>query len=124
MIFLKLIFTNLLRHRVRTLVSIAGIAFSVAAMLTVVTIQQGAVAMFSGVLSNDSELIVLERNVSDLFFSNVPDDTVAQIGGWPTVQHADPVLFRNRIQRGSSHHHLFRGKRSRCPDPARNVARG
>ena len=93
MIFLKLIFTNLLRHRVRTLVSIAGIAFSVAAMLTVVTIQQGAVAMFSGVLSNDSELIVLERNVSDLFFSNVPDDTVAQIGGWPTVQHADPVLF-------------------------------
>jgi len=93
MIFLRLIFTNLLRHRVRTLVSIAGIAFSVAAMLTVVTILQGAVAMFSGILSSDSELIVFERNVSDLFFSNVPDDTVAQIGGWPMVQHANPVLF-------------------------------
>jgi putative ABC transport system permease protein len=93
MIFLRLIFTNLLRHRVRTLVSIAGIAFSVAAMITVVTILQGAVAMFSGILSNDSELIVFERNVSDLFFSNVPDDTVAEIGGWPIVQHADPLLF-------------------------------
>jgi putative ABC transport system permease protein len=93
MIFLKLIFTNLLRHRVRTLVGIAGIAIIVAAVLTVVTILQGEVAMFSGILSNDSELIVFERNVSDLFFSNVPDDAVAQIGGWPMVQHADPVLF-------------------------------
>lgn len=93
MIFFKLIVTNLLRHRVRTLISIAGIAFSVAAMLTVVTILQGAVAMFSGILASDSELIVFERNVSDLFFSNVPDDSVRQIDAWPMVQHANPVLF-------------------------------
>jgi putative ABC transport system permease protein len=93
MIFFKLIVTNLLRHRVRTLISIAGIAFSVAAMLAVVTILEGAVAMFSGILSSDSELIVFERNVSDLFFSNVPDDAVAQIDLWPMVQHANPVLF-------------------------------
>lgn len=93
MIFFKLIVTNLLRHRVRTLISIAGIAFSVAAMLTVVTILQGAIAMFSGILSSDSELIVFERNVSDLFFSNVPDDAVSQIDAWPMVRHANPVLF-------------------------------
>jgi putative ABC transport system permease protein len=93
MIFFKLIVTNLLRHRVRTLISIAGIAFSVAAMLTVVTMLQGAVAMFSGILSSDSELIVFERNVSDLFFSNVPDDAVGQIGTWPMVEHVNPVLF-------------------------------
>ena len=67
MIFLKLIVTNLLRHRIRSFISIAGIAFSVAAMLTVVTILQGAIGMFSGILSNDSEIIVFERNVSDLF---------------------------------------------------------
>ena len=93
MIFLKLIFTNLLRHRIRSLISIAGIAFSVAAMLTIVTILQGAVGMFSGILSSDSEIIVFERNVSDLFFSNVPADAVAEIASWPIVQHADPVLF-------------------------------
>jgi putative ABC transport system permease protein len=93
MIFFKLIVANLLRHRVRTLISIAGIAFSVAAMLAVVTILQGAVAMFSGILSSDSELIVFERNVSDLFFSNVPDDAVQQINAWPMVEHANPVLF-------------------------------
>jgi putative ABC transport system permease protein len=57
-IFLKLIVTNLRRHRIRSLISVAGIAFSVAAMLTVVTILQGAIGMFSGILSSDSQIIV------------------------------------------------------------------
>lgn len=93
MIFLKLILTNLRRHRIRSLISIAGIAFSVAAMLTVVTILQGAIGMFSNILSSDSEIIVFERNVSDLFFSNVPASIAGDIARWPTVDHADPVLF-------------------------------
>ncbi len=93
MIFLKLILTNMQRHRIRTFISTAGIAFSVAAMLTVVTILQGAIGMFSGILSSDSEVIVFERNVSDLFFSNVPAAAAAEIARWPMVAHADPVLF-------------------------------
>jgi putative ABC transport system permease protein len=93
MIFLKLIVTNLSRHRIRSFISVAGIAFSVAAMLIVVTILQGAIGMFSGILSNNSEIIVFERNVSDLFFSNVPASAANQIAGWPMVSHADPVLF-------------------------------
>jgi len=90
---LRLIITNLLRHRVRTLMSIAGIASSVAAMLTVVTILQGAVGMFSGLLASDSESIVFEKNVSDLFFSEVPGNALGQIAGWPMVEHADAVVF-------------------------------
>jgi putative ABC transport system permease protein len=93
MIFFKLIVTNLRRHRIRSLISVAGIAFSVAAMLTVVTILQGAIGMFSSILSNDSEIIVFERDVSDLFFSNVPADAAEQISNWPMVAHANPVLF-------------------------------
>jgi putative ABC transport system permease protein len=93
MIFARLILTNLLRHRVRSFISIAGIAFSVAAMLTVVTVLQGAIGMFSGILSSDSEIIVFERNVSDLFFSNVPGKVAGEISAWPMVAHADPVLF-------------------------------
>jgi putative ABC transport system permease protein len=92
-IFLKLIVTNLRRHRIRSFISIAGIAFSVAAMLTVVTVLQGAIGMFSGILSSDSEIIVFERNVSDLFFSNVPAAALDDISRWPMVAHADPVLF-------------------------------
>ena len=90
---LKLIVTNLRRHKIRSMISIAGIAFSVAAMLTVVTILQGAIGMFSGILSSDSEIIVFERNVSDLFFSSVPASAAGEIAGWPMVAHADPVLF-------------------------------
>jgi putative ABC transport system permease protein len=93
MIFLKLILTNLQRHRIRSFISTAGIAFSVAAMLTVVTILQGAIGMFSGILSSDSQIIVFERNVSDLFFSNVPAPVAGEIARWPMVEHADPVLF-------------------------------
>ncbi len=93
MLFLRLILTNLLRHRVRTLVGVAGIAFSVAAMLTVVTILQGAIGMFERILSNDSEIIVFERNVSDLFFSSVPDAAVVDMATWGMVRHARPVLF-------------------------------
>lgn len=93
MIFFKLIVTNLRRHSIRTLLSMAGIAFSVAAMLTVVTVLQGAVRMFSGILSNDSEVIVFERDVSDLFFSSVPTATAQQLANLPSVAHADPVLF-------------------------------
>ena len=93
MIYLKLILTNLRRHRIRSLISVAGIAFSVAAMLTVVTILEGAVGMFSSILSSDSEMIVFERDVSDLFFSNVPSEAAAQISAWPIVAHANPVLF-------------------------------
>ena len=93
MIYLRLILTNLGRHRIRTLFSVAGIAFSVAAMLTVVTVLQGAIGMFKGILSSGAELIVFERNVSDLFFSEVPSSAAAQMASWPMVAHADPVLF-------------------------------
>jgi putative ABC transport system permease protein len=75
------------------LISVAGIAFSVAAMLTVVTVLQGAIGMFSSILSNDSQMIVFERDVSDLFFSNVPGEAAAQISDWAMVAHANPVLF-------------------------------
>lgn len=93
MIFLRLILTNLSRHRIRTAISVAGIAFAVAAMLTVVTILQGAVGMFSSLLSADSQIVVFERNVADLFFSSVPQSAIDAIPTWTLVEHANPVLF-------------------------------
>lgn len=93
MIFVRLQLVNLLRHRIRTLICIAGIAFSVAAMLAVITVLQGAIGMFSGILSSGSQIIVFERNVSDLFFSDVSPSAAKLISTWPMVAHADPVLF-------------------------------
>lgn len=91
--FTKLIVINLTRHRVRALLGAAGIAFGVAAMLTVLSIVLGAIGMFERILSNDSHYLVFERNVSDLFFSSVPEDATRSISEMENVDTAYPMLF-------------------------------
>jgi len=91
--FSKLIIINLTRHRVRALIGAAGIAFGVAAMLTVLSIVLGAIGMFERILSNDSHYLVFERNVSDLFFSSVPEDATRTISEMENVDTAYPMLF-------------------------------
>jgi len=93
MSFLKLIFINLSRHRVRAAIGSAGIAFGVAAMLTVLSIVLGAIGMFERILSNDSHYLVFEKNVSDLFFSNVAEEAVEEILKLEMVESANPILF-------------------------------
>lgn len=91
--FLKIIPTNLLRHKVRTLIGAAGITFGVAAMLSILSIVQGAIGMFERILSTDSHCLVFERNVSDLFFSSVPDKAADDMRRWDLVESVSPVLF-------------------------------
>ena len=88
-----LIITNLRRHRVRTAIGSAGIALGVATMLSVVGLLGGAVKMFERILRSDAEVIIFERNVSDLFFSNVPVGMVGELRKQPFVKDAQPVLF-------------------------------
>jgi putative ABC transport system permease protein len=88
-----MIFTNLRRHRVRTAIGATGIALGVATMLSVVGLLGGAVKMFERILQSDSEMVVFEKNVSDLFFSNVPVALVDELKAQPFVKDAQPVLF-------------------------------
>ncbi len=90
---LSLVFTNLRRHRLRALIGVAGIAFGVAAMLTILGIVNGAIGMFERILSSDSHYLVFERNVSDLFFSSVPEADAQAIRALPNVASAHPLLF-------------------------------
>jgi putative ABC transport system permease protein len=91
--FLSLILVNLRRHRLRALIGVAGIGFGVAAMLTILGIVNGAIGMFEHILSTDSHYLVLEKNVSDLFFSSVRDEESAAIRALPGVASAHPLLF-------------------------------
>lgn len=91
--FLKLVLTNLRRHRLRTLFGVVGIAFGVAAMLTVLAVVIGAIGMFRNILESDSQYLVFERNVSDLFFSSVPEPAWQAVQAMPEVAQASPVLF-------------------------------
>jgi putative ABC transport system permease protein len=88
-----MVFTNLRRHRVRTAIGAAGIALGVATMLSVVGLLGGAVKMFERILQSDSEVVVFEKNVSDLFFSNVPVEVAEELKQQPFVKDARPVLF-------------------------------
>ncbi len=88
-----MIFTNLRRHRVRTAIGATGIALGVATMLSVVGLLGGAVKMFERILRSDSQIVVFEKNVSDLFFSNVPVEVVDELKAQPFVKEAQPVLF-------------------------------
>ncbi len=89
----RLIFVNLSRHRIRSLIGSAGIAFGVAAMLSVLSIVLGAISMFEKILSSDSHFLVFEKNVSDLFFSSVPNEALDSIKGIDYVETAWPMLF-------------------------------
>lgn len=93
MSFLKLILTNLRRHRVRSFFGVAGIAFGVAAMLTVLAVVLGAIGMFRNILETDSQYMVFEKNVSDLFFSSVTESSWQAIARMPEVETVQPTLF-------------------------------
>jgi len=88
-----LVLTNLRRHRIRSLFGVVGIAFGVAAMLTVLAVVLGAIGMFRNILDSDSHYLVFERNVSDLFFSSVPESAWTDMGDMLEVRQANPVLF-------------------------------
>lgn len=90
---LTLALTNLRRHRWRALIGTAGIAFGVAAMLTILAVVTGAIGMFQRILASDSHYLAFERNVSDLFFSSVTPEQIAVIRARPEVESAHPVLF-------------------------------
>ena len=89
----RLILTNLRRHRVRTAIGATGIALGVATMLSVVGLLGGAVKMFERILRSDSQMVVFEKNVSDLFFSNVPVRLADDLAAQPFCREAQPVLF-------------------------------
>lgn len=91
--FVALVFVNLRRHRLRALIGVAGISFGVAAMLTILSIVNGAVGMFERILAVDSHYLVFEKNVSDLFFSSVTDEQVDALRREPLVAAAQPLLF-------------------------------
>ena len=91
--FLSLVFTNLMRHRLRALIGVAGISFGVAAMLTILAIVTGAIGMFQSILSTDSHYLVFEKNVSDLFFSSVTVEQLEAVRQRPEVAEAHPMLF-------------------------------
>lgn len=62
-------------------------------MLSVVGLLGGAVKMFERILRSDAEMVVFEKNVSDLFFSNVDVTIADELAKQPFIKSVQPVLF-------------------------------
>jgi putative ABC transport system permease protein len=90
--FARLIFVNLRRHKLRAMISVAGISFGVAAMLTIVSIVLGAIGMFQNILASESHYMVFEKDVSDLFFSSVTMEQIRGLRALPMVERVEPML--------------------------------
>ena len=108
-----MIFTNLRRHRVRTAIGATGIALGVATMLSVVGLLGGAVKMFERILRSDSQMVVFEKNVSDLFFSNVPVEVAAELDGPAILQGGAAGAVHHHHRAGPAGGHLLRHPRHR-----------
>lgn len=91
--FPRLIFANLRRHRVKSLIGVLGVAYGVAAMLCVLAVVLGAIRLFEKILAEDAHYVVFERNVSDLFFSSVDTRVADDARAHPAVEAANPMLF-------------------------------
>ncbi len=62
-------------------------------MLTILAIGTGAIGMFERSLTAGSHCLVFGKNVSDLFFSSVTDEQLADVRALPQVESAYPLLF-------------------------------
>lgn len=89
----KLVVVNLFKNPVRTLAGMAGIALGVSAMLSILAVMFGAMHMFKRILSNDTHILVFEKNVSDLFFSSVETAEADRLRTLPEVDSVNPRLF-------------------------------
>ena len=85
--FLALVFVNLRRHKLRALIGVAGIGFGVAAMLTILSIVNGAIGMFERILAVDSHYLVFEKNVSRLGVDLSPVDAIVLSHGQLSGQY-------------------------------------
>jgi putative ABC transport system permease protein len=92
--FGTLVFKNLVRQRVRTALTVLGIAIGIATVVALGAITgglKGALGDFT--TSAGADFLVAQKGASDLTFSAVPEAEVAEIRRRPDVARADGVAI-------------------------------
>jgi len=74
------IWRNLLQRKVRTLLSVLGVAVAIGGVVSLVSISEGMIESVDGHMEETgASLTVLSRGVADLLFSRVTNDDIARI---------------------------------------------
>lgn len=84
---------SLLRNRTRSLLTCLGVAVAVAAMVSLVSVGQGAIRMFFRLMTRQADLLVYQRRAADLMLSSVPIETIQACRQEPGVAHASGVVL-------------------------------
>jgi putative ABC transport system permease protein len=92
--FLALVFKNLLRQRVRTLLTVLGIGAGITIVVALGAITEGLRATSSAFVSaGGADILVAQDGASDLTFSVVPTEEVERIAARPDVERATGILI-------------------------------
>ena len=92
--FVTLVFKNVVRRRMRTLLTVCGLSTAVAAVVALVGISNGFVSSFNDVYrSHGVDLIVSRKGVADRLSSAMDQSFADRIGGIEGVDHASGFLL-------------------------------
>jgi ABC-type antimicrobial peptide transport system permease subunit len=89
-----MIVRNLLRRKTRTLLTVLGIAVSVAALVALGAMAQGILENYTGLVTNtDADLLVMQADAMDVAFSAVDATVAERIIAMPDVVEVNGVVF-------------------------------
>jgi putative ABC transport system permease protein len=89
-----MIFKNLLRRKVRTLMTIAGIAMGVAAVVALSAMAEGFIHSYDVMLtSSGADLILTQKDAADIILASVNETVGDQVGGMASVKQIAGTLL-------------------------------
>lgn len=91
--FLSLILKNVLRHRLRTLLTMAGISIGIATIIMLGAVADGVTNTFSDITgAGEADFIVVQANAADLVFSNVDEEYLEVLSQHPHIRAVTGTL--------------------------------
>ena len=88
---------NLLRRKVRTLLTVIGVAVGVSIVVALASVARGFRSQVNGMFAaGEAHLILSRRGASDPILSYLPDALLADLRAHPAVADAHPVVFAAR----------------------------
>ena len=89
-----LAFKNLARRKVRSLLTVVGVAVGVATVVALVSVARGLRGQFNDFFAaGDAHLVLSRKGASDPFISYLPDDLIEKLLDTEGVAAAHPFLF-------------------------------
>ena len=88
-----MILKNLLRRATRSILTIAGIAVGVAAVVALGTMAQGIAKNYTNTVGLNNDLLVTQANAYDVIFSSLSEDLQERIRNTPGVEAVEAGVF-------------------------------